>query len=185
MPENNEEKPWEMSWGEEEQPEQASPSDRSLPPWEQDWGEKEWMNSFSPPSSAYTDFNRIIDRMWEAESGNRHTDDAGNLITSPAGAKGISQLMDSTAAKPGFGIKPVQNTSEAEYDRVGREYAFALFDKYGDAREAVAAYNAGPGNVDKALRMAASKGGDFTNYLPKPEETIPYLRKVLGDNNAS
>src|SRR4051812_21645430 len=82
----------------------------------------------------------IFQRQIQQESGfNPHA-------ASPAGARGIAQFMPATAA--GFGINPddpVQALdTAAKYDR-------QMLDRYhGDYALALAAYNAGPGNVDKA-----------------------------------
>lgn len=123
--------------------------------------------------------DELFKRVISAESGGKHYDEKGGLLTSPAGAQGITQLMPDTARNPGFGIQGVQNASESEYKRVGREYLGALMSRYnGDKEKALAAYNAGLGWVDKAIE----KGGrNWKDYLPKKEETLPYLKKILGD----
>ena len=109
------------------------------------------------------------------ESGERHTDANGNLITSPAGARGISQVMPKTGADPGYGVRPLQNQTEAEYRRFGRDYLAAMLRNYGgDRRKALAAYNAGPGNVDDAIRRY---GDDWLGHLPM--ETQNYVPNVL------
>lgn len=120
----------------------------------------------------------LFKRVIAEESGGRHYDEKGGLLTSHAGAQGITQLMPATAAKPGFGIQGVQNTSESEYRRVGREYLGALMLRYnGDKEKALAAYNAGIGNVDNAV----GKGGrNWKDFLPKKSETIPYINRILG-----
>jgi len=69
---------------------------------------------------------------------------------SPAGASGTMQTMPATRETPGFGVMPVRDSSIEEGDRVGRDYALALLNHYGnDPSLALAAYNAGPGNVNK------------------------------------
>lgn len=109
------------------------------------------------------------------ESGERHTDANGNLITSPVGARGISQVMPKTGADPGYGVRPLQNQSEAEYRRFGRDYLAAMLKNYGgDRRKALAAYNAGPGKVDEAVRR---HGDDWLAHLPM--ETQNYVPGVL------
>ena len=45
--------------------------------------------------------------------------------------------------------------------------------------KALAAYNAGPGNVMKAEGKADRFGGDWKEYLPRQEETLPYINKIL------
>ena len=179
--------PWELDWGIEEptMPLEApeSPVEASEP-WNLDWGITEWLKAAPKAVNRFArniTFKTVTARMWDAESGSRHTDDSGKLITSPRGARGITQIMPAVGKKPGYGVRPLKDDSEEEYLRFGEEYVQAMLDKYeGDWRKAVAAYNAGPGNVDKAIAMASKEGGDFTEYLPKPQETIPYMNKILG-----
>jgi hypothetical protein len=92
---------------------------------------------------------------------------------SKAGARGVMQLMPGTMKDPGFGVAPMRDDSEAENRRAGREYLDAMYRRYGDEATALAAYNWGPGNVDKWLK----KGGD-----PKqlPAETKKYISNILG-----
>lgn len=92
---------------------------------------------------------------------------------SSAGARGVMQLMPGTMKDPGFGVAPMRDNSEAENRRAGRDYLDAMYRRYGDEATALAAYNWGPGNVDKWLK----KGGD-----PKqlPAETKKYIGNILG-----
>lgn len=118
-----------------------------------------------------------------AESGGRDYDAAGRVITSPKGAKGLMQVMDATNLDPGYGVRPAQNDSLEERARVGQDYLKAMIGNYGgDLTKALAAYNAGPGNVDRAL-AAAQKAGDpnWMQYLPKPQETVPYVQKIVAN----
>jgi hypothetical protein len=110
------------------------------------------------------------------ESGNRDFTPNGKPVTSPKGAKYAMQVMPGTAKDPGFGIKPVQAETPQEYDRVGREYLGKLVEKYGgDHAKAWAAYNAGPGAVDKAI---ATNGPRWLMGLP--QETQNYVAKATG-----
>jgi soluble lytic murein transglycosylase-like protein len=93
-----------------------------------------------------------------AESGGDPT------AVSSAGAQGLMQLMPSTAA--GLGVTdpfdPAQNVGG------GARFLRAMLDRYGgDVRRGVAAYNAGPGAVDRY-------GG-----IPPYDETQAYVRRVL------
>lgn len=73
---------------------------------------------------------------------------------SPKGAKGRMQVMDATNRDPGFGVKPAQDDSQGERERVGQEYLLAMVKRYpGRADLALAAYNAGPGRADKWARQ--------------------------------
>lgn len=82
--------------------------------------------------------------------------------------------MPATARDPGFGVAPAKGNNPQEFNRVGREYLAALHRRYGgDPAKMWAAYNAGPGAVDKAL----SAGGNWLRQLPR--ETQNYVASNL------
>jgi soluble lytic murein transglycosylase len=117
------------------------------------------------------------DRMLQAESGNRDFDAQGRPITSPKGAMFKAQVMPTTAQNPGYGIRPAMAKTPDEYNRVGQEYYQAMLNKYpGQPELARAAYNAGPGRVDDAIRQSMLNGGSPMDYLPK--ETRGYVQKT-------
>lgn len=120
------------------------------------------------------------DKLIPAESSGKHYKDDGKTLTqSKVGALGVSQIMPATAEKPGYGIKPLQDQSEEEYRRLGFDLLVAYDKKYkGDIRKAVAAYNFGPGNVDKIVNKARREGVSWERKLPK--ETRDYLHKIVG-----
>jgi hypothetical protein len=102
------------------------------------------------------------------ESGIRETDANGRVITSKTGAQGVMQLMPGTARD--LGVNPLdaqQNISG------GVQYLAQMFAKYHDWKLALAAYNAGPGAVDKALRSPRG-------LASLPAETQDYISKVMG-----
>jgi hypothetical protein len=87
---------------------------------------------------------------------------------SKKGAKGLGQVMDATGRDPGYGVRPLQNDTPAENVRFTNDYLEALLNKYqGNVPVALAAYNAGPGAVDKA-------GG-----IPQYKETQGYVKNIL------
>jgi hypothetical protein len=90
---------------------------------------------------------------------------------SPKGARGLAQLMPGTARDPGFGVEGARDSSSKENVRVGNEYLNAMLKKYGNIDYALAAYNWGPGNVDKWIARGAKP-----EELPK--ETREYIPKV-------
>ena len=125
------------------------------------------------------DFEEVFANLIQAETRGRHTDASGKLTTSPVGAQGITQVMPKTAKDPGYGVKPIKDSSEGEYLRFGREYLGAMVKEFnGDYRKALAAYNFGPGSVRKAIMKAAKAGHDDWLSLT-PKETKDYVRKIL------
>jgi hypothetical protein len=173
--------PWEQSWNDVKQAVSiAADSVVGLLPWQKDYSAKQEQPApAQEPSPAKHTADSLMPALIQAESRGKHMDASGKLITSKAGAEGITQLMPSTAAKPGFGIEPAKDKSEGEYLRVGKEYLGKLLDKFGgDAEKALAAYNWGLGNLQKAIGKAERFGGDWKEQLPK--ETSKYMGKILG-----
>lgn len=128
------------------------------------------------PSIQPTDMDRLTTLVAGQESGNRERDAGGNLITSAKGAQGKMQVMPATNMDPGYGVIPAKDDSDAERSRVGRDYLQAMLKNYGgDVNKALAAYNAGPGAVDKAVKDAKD-GKTYLDLLPK--ETQDYVASV-------
>ncbi|GCL71807.1 hypothetical protein PN4B1_17120 [Paenibacillus naphthalenovorans] len=94
---------------------------------------------------------------------------------SKAGAYGIMQLMPGTAKELGVDPRdPAQNVMG------GARYIKSMIDQFGSVELGLAAYNAGPGNLRKAIRQAGSTNwNDVKKYLPK--ETQNYVPKVLAN----
>lgn len=121
---------------------------------------------------ARDDFESLVEAVRHVESrGRRYAADAKTLLTSHKGAQGEMQVMPKTQRSPGFGVEPAKPGDPEEIARVGRDYLKAMLDKYGDRDHALAAYNWGPGKVDKWL----AQGADPAKL---PEETRNYLVKV-------
>jgi len=114
---------------------------------------------------------RLQAQIMTKESGGRRYDKEGNLLTSSKGALGEMQVMPYTSRDPGFGIKPAKSSDPDELRRVGDEYAAAMYNRYGDPKLAMIAYNMGPGATDKWLASGADP-----RKLPK--ETQGYIRGV-------
>ena len=100
----------------------------------------------------------LLNSVVMAESG-------GNpMAKSPKGAGGLMQLMPATAQELGVTdvFDPEQNL------RGGAKYLRQQLERFGDPSLALAAYNAGPANVDKY------------QGIPPFEETQNYIAKILG-----
>lgn len=159
----------------------AAPSESM--PWQMDFSAKRpeaapviLPKAPSQPSIAPTD---LFQRLVNTESAGKHTDASGKLLTSSAGAQGITQVMPKTGASPGFGVTPIQNNSKEEYLRFGQDYLNAMIKNFGgDVRKAVAAYNYGPGAVDRAVAKAKKAGGDWLAHTPL--ETRKYVQRIIG-----
>jgi len=146
-----------------------------------------------PPTPQLPDPQQLLRAMIATES-------AGdpNAVSSK-GARGLMQVMTSTAMKPGFNLPNIfefarQNgvevgkETEAEANRLlavpalGANYGLrimdAMLERYnGNLNYALAAYNAGPGRIDKWL-------ADGADPAKLPKETREYVPKVLKALNA-
>lgn len=101
------------------------------------------------------------------------------------GAKGLMQLMYSTAEdiSKRIGIElNEENILEPDINiNLGTKYISMLIQKYNNTNLALAAYNAGSGNVDGWIEKGTLKsdGSDIEN-VPFTE-TNNYVRKILRD----
>ena len=105
-------------------------------------------------------------------------------IKSKSGAVGLMQLMEETAVEEAseFGeeIIVVEKLYNPEFNiKVGTKYYAKLLKKYNNELIALAAYNAGMGNVDKWIKDGIIKedGSDIENIPIK--ETNNYVRKII------
>ena len=142
-------------------------------------------NAKTPAKAPTNSFDAVFNRLINAESRGKHLNASGGLTTSPVGAQGISQVMPKTSKRPGYGVTPIQDDSEKEYLRFGKDYLQAMVTNFnGDIEKAVAAYNAGPKSVQSAVAAADKSGGKWWQHLPKKKETLPYMSKILGKEYA-
>ena len=130
------------------------------------------------------DMDRLTNIVMGIESAGRRFDANGKLLEGPATrygtAKGEMQVLDGTSRDPGYGVKPAADDSPEERARVGRDYLAAMVREYdGDVSKALAAYNWGPGNLDKAVKEHGP------NWLQAaPEETRSYVERGVREFGA-
>lgn len=100
-------------------------------------------------------------------------------------AKGLMQLMYATAEEVAS-KNGIELTDENIFDpetniNIGTKYISTLLNKYECVEVALAAYNAGSGNVDKWIANGTIKadGSDIENIPYK--ETNTYVRKIIRD----
>lgn len=86
---------------------------------------------------------------------------------------GTAQMYDKSITQP----SDILNDVNKQLDLTAHYLHDQLITFKGDAAKAVAAYNAGPGNVRKAVAKAEKEGGSWVNDLPHPEITGPYLTR--------
>ena len=104
---------------------------------------------------------------------------------SPAGAGGLWQFMITTAKGVGLTVDTQLDERRDPYrsSEKAAVYFKQLYDTYHDWSLAIAAYNCGPGNVNKAIRRAGTDNPDFWeiyNYLPR--ETRGYVPAFIAAN---
>jgi hypothetical protein len=107
-------------------------------------------------------------RMFIAESGGKKD------AVSPKGAAGLGQLMIPAAKE--MGLTPAERFDPDKNIPASIGYLKKQLVKYdGDTEKALAAYNWGPGSVDKHLAKNQGK----LNKAGLPKETADYLTKIL------
>jgi len=104
---------------------------------------------------------------------------------SKKGAKGLMQLMDSTGQEIAKSLNMTIDNDDlfdSEINiKLGTKYISKMLQKYNNTELALAAYNAGSGNVDSWINSnkIKSDGSDIENIPFK--ETNNYVRRILKD----
>lgn len=104
---------------------------------------------------------------------------------SRVGATGLWQFMLPTARGLGLEINSLVDERRDPYasSEAAATYLKQLYGMYDDWSLAIAAYNCGPGNVNKALRRAGGENKDFWSiYYFLPQETRGYVPAFIAAN---
>jgi len=105
-------------------------------------------------------------------------------IVSRAGASGLWQFMHGTAKMYGLEINSYvdeRNDPIKATDAAAR-YLKDLYAIYGDWHVVIAAYNCGPGNINKAVRRSGGKQSYWEIYSKLPRETRGYIPVFIAAN---
>lgn len=96
---------------------------------------------------------------------------------SHAGASGLWQFMPSTGKMYGLEINSWVDERNDPYrsTEAAARYLRKLYDTYGDWSLVLAAYNCGPGNVNKAIQRTGGARDYWTIYPHLPRETRGYV----------
>ena len=140
---------------------------------------KEYSEYVSQYAEEYNVDENLIFALIKAES------NFNEKAVSHQNAKGLMQLMQSTAQDLA-NRNQIDLTKENILDpdiniNLGTQYIASLLTKYESIEVALAAYNAGSGNVDKWIKNGTIKadGSDIENIPYK--ETNTYVRKIMRD----
>ncbi|MCM1504046.1 MAG: LysM peptidoglycan-binding domain-containing protein [Muribaculum sp.] len=104
---------------------------------------------------------------------------------SKAGATGLWQFMLPTARGLGLEISTLVDERRDPYasSEAAATYLKQLYEMYNDWSLAIAAYNCGPGNVNKAMRRSGINNPDFWSiYYYLPQETRGYVPAFIAAN---
>jgi membrane-bound lytic murein transglycosylase D len=99
------------------------------------------------------------------------------VAVSRAGAVGLWQIMYGTARYLSMDVSTFIDERRDVYkatDAAAR-YLKQLYDIYGDWHLVIAAYNCGPGNVNKAIRRSSGRTDYWQIYYALPRETRGYV----------
>ena len=148
------------------------------------------MNNGGVAQSLDAEVEALIPAIIQTESNN------DPRAVSEDGAIGLMQVLPETAMLPGYGVPNIFDIAREQGFDVpeesigmakkllfspdlnvdfGSRYMKAMRRKFDTMEDALRAYNAGPGRVDRILQRAKQTGRDWKTMLPR--ETQDYLEK--------
>jgi membrane-bound lytic murein transglycosylase MltF len=162
-------------------------------PWAREYLKREDLDKFSTYAPLFKKYGEMYDIDWMLVEAQAFQESGLNPdVRSRAGAVGLMQLLPSTAKYIGFDdIQSLENNVHA-----GVKYLKYLMNQYFPEskfsaterlRFALAAYNAGPGNMQKSMRKTEEMGYDSTKWFENTElgtlsqvglEPVHYVRNI-------
>jgi membrane-bound lytic murein transglycosylase D len=99
------------------------------------------------------------------------------LATSRVGAAGLWQFMYTTGKNYGLEVNSIIDERRDTYKSsdAAAHYIHDLYNVFGDWHLAIAAYNCGPGNINKAIARSGGKRDFWQIYPYLPRETRGYI----------
>ncbi len=103
---------------------------------------------------------------------------------SKAGAAGLWQFMNGTGKMYGLEVNTLldERRDPIKSSDAAAQYLKDLYQIFGDWHLAIAAYNCGPGNVNKAIKRAGGKKNYWDIYFYLPKETRGYVPLFIAAN---
>lgn len=147
----------------ENEPKIRQPQKSTLVPWTPPLRAEPYLPLIQQAEKANNMPPTLLARILDIESAYRDDIITGK-ITSPVGAVGIAQIVPRWHPN----VNPKDPTQAIPY---AAKYITDMYKKYGSWQKAVAAYNWGPGNLNKFLAGT---------YQHLPLETSNYLKKLWG-----
>jgi membrane-bound lytic murein transglycosylase D len=104
-----------------------------------------------------------------------------NAVNGRSGATGLWQFMYSTGKMYGLTINSVidERRDPIKSTHAAAKYIRDLYSIYNDWTLVIAAYNCGPGNVNKAIRRSGNKKDYWDIYYRLPRETRGYIPQYV------
>ena len=105
-----------------------------------------------------------------------------NAVNRHSGATGMWQFMYSTGRMYGLNINSIvdERRDPVKSTHAAAKYIRDLYQIYNDWILVIAAYNCGPGNVNKAIRRSGNKKDYWDIYYRLPRETRGYIPMYVG-----
>tara|TARA_R110002020_G_scaffold93366_5_gene225295 strand:+ start:675 stop:1442 length:768 start_codon:yes stop_codon:yes gene_type:complete len=159
-------------------PKNELPSTQETTQLRQDY--KSYQNDIASYADNFKTETSFSTHLQYAESGSYSRKDQATVQNKKSGAYGPFQIMKSNeGTQSGYGItknnmlKDRTNTKQAT--SWAHKYSSGLLSKFGNEKDAAAAYNWGPGNMRNWIK-GGRKDADM------PGETKHYIKRVMGDD---